>query len=184
MICCFCGWFRSYVGIVILQGPLLKISVLQWKVRVSFQGSNGLAQIHFPYFLAQTHGGTDGIAMINQMKTISLWTFSAICPKISKNATWRTNPAKWVVSDYYGDRKSPQYRVVGPLPNGHSWLVNGGYTTGYTNNWWILQHLGCIANPVNNGVYCVVVSKMFIFTLIWGRFPIWLIFFRWVETTN
>ena len=24
----------------------------------------------------------------------------------------------------------------------------------------------------------------FIFTPIWGRFPIWLIFFRWVETTN
>ena len=25
---------------------------------------------------------------------------------------------------------------------------------------------------------------LFIFTPIWGRFPIWLIFFRWVETTN
>ena len=25
---------------------------------------------------------------------------------------------------------------------------------------------------------------VFIFTPIWGRFPIWLIFFRWVETTN
>ena len=24
----------------------------------------------------------------------------------------------------------------------------------------------------------------FIFTPVWGRFPIWLIFFRWVETTN
>ena len=24
----------------------------------------------------------------------------------------------------------------------------------------------------------------FIFTPIWGRFPIWLIFFKWVETTN
>ena len=24
----------------------------------------------------------------------------------------------------------------------------------------------------------------FIFTLIWGRFPFWLIFFKWVETTN
>ena len=24
----------------------------------------------------------------------------------------------------------------------------------------------------------------FIFTPIWGRFPIWIIFFRWVETTN
>ena len=30
----------------------------------------------------------------------------------------------------------------------------------------------------------VVVSNIFIFTPIWGRFPIWLIFFRWVETTN
>ena len=25
---------------------------------------------------------------------------------------------------------------------------------------------------------------LFIFTPIWGRFPFWLIFFRWVETTN
>jgi len=24
----------------------------------------------------------------------------------------------------------------------------------------------------------------FMFTPIWGRFPFWLIFFRWVETTN
>ena len=30
----------------------------------------------------------------------------------------------------------------------------------------------------------VVVSNMFIFTITWGRFAIWLIFFRWVETTN
>ena len=27
-------------------------------------------------------------------------------------------------------------------------------------------------------------QTVFIFTPIWGRFPIWLIFFRWVETTN
>ena len=27
-------------------------------------------------------------------------------------------------------------------------------------------------------------QRFFIFTPIWGRFPIWLIFFRWVETTN
>ncbi len=26
----------------------------------------------------------------------------------------------------HGDRKSPKDRVVGPLPNGHSWLINGG----------------------------------------------------------
>ena len=29
-----------------------------------------------------------------------------------------------------------------------------------------------------------VLKYFFIFTPIWGRFPIWLIFFRWVETTN
>ena len=27
-------------------------------------------------------------------------------------------------------------------------------------------------------------QRFFIFTPIWGRFPFWLIFFRWVETTN
>ena len=30
----------------------------------------------------------------------------------------------------------------------------------------------------------VVVSNIFIFTLTWGRFPFWLILFKWVETTN
>ena len=32
--------------------------------------------------------------------------------------------------------------------------------------------------------FWVVVSNIFIFIPIWGRFPFWLIFFRWVETTN
>ncbi len=27
-------------------------------------------------------------------------------------------------------------------------------------------------------------QTFFIFTPVWGRFPIWLVFFRWVETTN
>ena len=27
-------------------------------------------------------------------------------------------------------------------------------------------------------------QRFFIFTPVWGRFPIWLILFRWVETTN
>ncbi len=26
----------------------------------------------------------------------------------------------------HGDHKSPKDRVVGPLPNGNSWLINGG----------------------------------------------------------
>ena len=30
----------------------------------------------------------------------------------------------------------------------------------------------------------VVVSNIFIFIPIWGRFPVWLIFFKRVETTN
>ena len=30
----------------------------------------------------------------------------------------------------------------------------------------------------------LVVSTIFMFIPIWGRFPLWLIFFRWVETTN
>ena len=34
-----------------------------------------------------------------------------------------------------------------------------------------------------NQCYWVVVS-FFFSTPIWGRFPFWLIFFRWVETTN
>ena len=33
-------------------------------------------------------------------------------------------------------------------------------------------------------LYWLVVSDIFFFTPIWGRFPIWLIFFKWVETTN
>ena len=30
------------------------------------------------------------------------------------------------MANSHGDRKSPKDRVVGPLPNGHSWLINGG----------------------------------------------------------
>ena len=30
------------------------------------------------------------------------------------------------VVNNHGDCKSPKDRVVGPLPNGHSWLINGG----------------------------------------------------------
>ena len=33
-------------------------------------------------------------------------------------------------------------------------------------------------------VYCLGGGFIFFFTPIWGRFPIWLLFFRWVETTN
>ena len=39
-------------------------------------------------------------------------------------------------------------------------------------------------SPVLGLVFWVVVSNIFIFTPTWGRFPIWLIFFKWVETTN
>ena len=30
------------------------------------------------------------------------------------------------VVNNHGDGKSPKDQVVGPLPNGHSWLINGG----------------------------------------------------------
>ena len=34
------------------------------------------------------------------------------------------------------------------------------------------------------GGFWVVVSNIFIFNPIWGRFPVWLIFFKWVETVR
>ena len=48
---------------------------------------------------------------------------------------------------------------VGPHPPGCQW----GETTPITR-WWF--------------------QIFFMFTRTWGRFPFWLIFFRWVETTN
>ena len=44
-------------------------------------------------------------------------------------------------------------------------------------------------HAMTRGWQCIMISGwwfqiFFIFTPIWGRFPIWLIFFRWVETTN
>ena len=33
-------------------------------------------------------------------------------------------------------------------------------------------------------IWVVATQIFFMFTPIWGRFPIWQIFFRWVETTN
>ena len=48
---------------------------------------------------------------------------------------------------------------VGPHPPGYQW----GETTPITRLWFQI---------------------FFMFTSIWGRFPFWLIFFRWVETTN
>ena len=45
-----------------------------------------------------------------------------------------------IVSNY-GDRKSPRPGVVGPLPNGHSWLTNGG-DPNYLLNGMILQQGG------------------------------------------
>ena len=40
--------------------------------------------------------------------------------------TWRIMPGIVVISDYGDQFLSPKDRVVGPLPNGHSWLINGG----------------------------------------------------------
>ena len=40
----------------------------------------------------------------------------------------------------------------------------------YTYIWWIYTRWWC--------------QSFFVFTPIWGRFPIWLLFFNWVETTN
>ena len=44
----------------------------------------------------------------------------------------------------------------------------------------------CIRKRAMKNTYnvWVVVSTIFIFTSIWGRFPFWLMFFNWVETTN
>ena len=50
----------------------------------------------------------------------------------------------------------------------NSWIYpspkSSSHTLGWVARWWF--------------------QTFFIFTRIWGRFPIWLIFFKWVETTN
>ena len=44
----------------------------------------------------------------------------------------------------YGDCKSLKDRVVRPLPNGHSWLINGGKTDHYLRDpsWEPILQLG------------------------------------------
>ena len=45
-------------------------------------------------------------------------------PNQQLTITWRIIPvSKWLITMV---NKSPKDRVVGPLPNGHSWLINGG----------------------------------------------------------
>ena len=39
---------------------------------------------------------------------------------------WRIIPRLGYLVNNHGDRTSPLTGVI-PLPNGHSWLVNGGY---------------------------------------------------------
>ena len=50
----------------------------------------------------------------------------------------------------------------------------------------ILNHDVCILESNMRSMYTTRwwFQTFVIFTPIWGRFPIWLIFFRWVETTN
>ena len=45
----------------------------------------------------------------------------------------------------------------------------------------VLQRTHVIKTGRNTGWWFQI---FYIFTPIWGRFPIWLIFFKWVETTN
>ena len=48
------------------------------------------------------------------------------------------------------------------------------------------RHAAAVA-PVNNEIEFTrwwQLKYFFVFIPIWGRFPLWLIFFRWVETTN
>ena len=58
---------------------------------------------------------------------------------------------------------------------------------------WMKWNCGTNENCyISPGYFCETIflklgggfKHFFIFTPIWGRFPIWLIFFRWVETTN
>ena len=43
-----------------------------------------------------------------------------------QEGAWRIIPELRYVVNNHGDRKSPKDQVVGPLLNGHSWLINGG----------------------------------------------------------
>ena len=61
----------------------------------------------------------------------------------------------------------------------HGWFVN---LDSWKSRWHLMfrSHIQKNSQPWRNWV---VVSNIFIFNPIWGRFPFWPIFFRWVETT-
>ena len=46
------------------------------------------------------------------------------------------------------------------------------------------QMMGAFFEPIWKPISRWWFQRCFIFTPIWGRFPFWLIFFKWVETTN
>ena len=54
------------------------------------------------------------------------FTIRAMKPWLFRVYTWIIIPGLGYVVNSHGDHKSPKDRVVGPLPNGNSWLINGG----------------------------------------------------------
>ena len=100
--------------------------------------------------------------------------------------------------------------VVGESPNNykpsratsqHFWVVRGGYLDPTDHFCRFFQSLNkthksqrvlelslwklaTCKNSDFGTIWLGATQRFFIFTPTWGRFPIWLIFFKWIETTN
>ena len=84
----------------------------------------------------------------------------------------------------YGSKRAPEPKTGAACrPNGTAGSLRGG-----TRCWsgWVFKGWVHICPCEVNFNYCRwwQLKYFFIFTPSWGRFPIWLIFFRWFETTN
>ena len=75
----------------------------------------------------------------------------------------------------WGSRgRAARPRAAGRHGGGDTWGGLGGPGGGLDGGGWVVS-------PTNPRWWLQI---FFIFTPIWGRFPFWLIFFNWVETTN
>ena len=75
-------------------------------------------------------------------------------------------------------------RAAGPAASVYSQSPRGGWAQGMYRSFLsypTIKSCKTQRNRCNTGWWF---QTFFIFIPTWGRFPIWLIFFRWVETTN
>ena len=95
---------------------------------------------------------------------------------------WFSSKKKW----HHGHRKKKHDTSYPPFVV--SWTCLAESLFAHTDTWLVYDH-HLTFQTFQVSVFCITITRwwfqtLFIFIPISGRFPIWLIFFRWGETTN